>query len=154
MYFFLIVLLLVSFGISSFLFIQLNKQKANAEERFNSLQNKFLALEEKFILSQEHLDFKKNLELKWDALFQEMQVKLQEKLQSNTQEISGNLVQFKSEWLKNFTKELDEQYKKAVASIAFHTVEYKKTITKKRREFSKKNPAINPQKEIRSIDDE
>lgn len=52
-----------------------------------------------------------------------------------------------------FKKRLQAEYDKAVAAIDFDRVEYKKTITKKRREYSRRHKATKPQRDYRMIDD-
>lgn len=101
-------------------------------------------------LSQEQKEFKETLELKWKTAMEELEEELQKRLKKDTSGLKGMVESFK----KDFDKKVKEEYDKAVASIAFHTVEYKKTITKKRREYSRKNKATKPQKNHRTIDDE
>ncbi len=79
-------------------------------------------------LTVEQQEFKAALELKWKTAMEQQRAE--------------------------FAVKLAEEYKKATESIAFSTVEYKKTITKKRKETSRKTKATTPQKQHRSIDDE
>lgn len=96
--------------------------------------------------TEEMLAYKSQLDAKWKSAFAQQQKEFKVKAES----IQKELRQFQA----NFSGKLQEEYKKAVDSIAFHTVEYKKTITKKRKEFSRKNKATRPQRVWRSIDDE
>ncbi len=101
-------------------------------------------------LSEEQQEFKDTLELKWKTAMEELQEELQKRLKKDAPALKNAL----EKWKADFDKKLQDEYKKAVESIAFHTVEYKKTITKKRKQYSRKNKATKPQKQHRSIDDE
>lgn len=90
-------------------------------------------------LSQEQEDFKKDCENKL--------TKIVEKVVDN---YNSKITQLK----KDFEDKLSKSFKEACDKIDFTTVNYKKTITKKRREFARKNKALHPEEEYRSIDDE
>jgi hypothetical protein len=100
-------------------------------------------------LSEEQEAYKAKLESQWDKVFREMQDTIQQEMKLNGKEMQTAV----SEWKTKFMTLLDEEYKKACASIAFHTVEYKRTITKRRREVSRKTKA-QPQKQYRSLDED
>lgn len=100
--------------------------------------------------TKEQQEFKDTLELKWKTAMEELQEELQKRLKKDAPALKNAL----EKWKADFDKKLQDEYKKAVESIAFHTVEYKKTITKKRKQYSRKNKATKPQKQHRSIDDE
>jgi cell shape-determining protein MreC len=101
-------------------------------------------------LTVEQEEFKKTLELKWKTAMD----KLENNLRKQIEEDGGQLKKEVEKFKKDFGTKLTQEYQKAVESIAFNTVEYKKTITKKRKDFSRKHKATTAQKEHRSIDDE
>lgn len=86
------------------------------------------------------------------------QEKFKSKLESQWKKVVDDLKRAHDEQLAtykaNFDAKVKAEYEKAVESIAFHTVEYKKSITKKRKETSRKTKATKAAKEYRSIDDE
>ncbi len=82
-------------------------------------------------------------------LLTESEGHLAEALKNETVTMKTALEKFRSD----FDKKVKAEYDKAVESISFHTVEYKKTITKKRKEVSRKTKATKPQRGYRSIDE-
>ena len=63
------------------------------------------------------------------------------------------------QWVKNnrseFDKRLSDELNKACEKIKFNEIEYKKTITKKRKEYNRKNSAnAKPQRQHRYIDED
>jgi hypothetical protein len=96
-----------------------------------SISKKFksLELEKEKELAQGQKEFKKKIEKQYELLFQQAQ--------------------------KEFDEKLKQSYKIACDQIKFDEIEYKKTITKKRKDYTRKNGKnAKPQKIWRSIYDE
>ena len=101
-------------------------------------------------LTDEQKEFKEKLELKWQTAMDA----LTEELSASLKQDAGALKKQVDKYKNDFDGKVKAAYDKACDAINFHTVEYKKTITKKRKEFSRKNKALKKQQEHRSIDDE
>lgn len=105
----------------------------------DELINRLLVRTDPKELTYEQREFKDSLEAKWKKLVDQVHASYGSQLSKQKTE---------------FEEKIAAEYKKAVDAIDFHTVEYKKSITKKRKETSRKTKATKPQKDYRSIDDE
>lgn len=101
-------------------------------------------------LTQEQKEFKETLELKWKTAMEE----LTKTLTAAAKKDGAELKKLVEAARGDFDKKVEKAFEDAVAKIDFDKVEYKKTITKKRKEFSRSHKATNAQKTYRSIDDE
>lgn len=101
-------------------------------------------------LTQEQKEFKETLELKWKTAMEE----LTKTLTAAAKKDGAELKKLVESARGDFDKKVEKAFEDAVAKIDFDKVEYKKTITKKRKEFSRSHKATKAQKTFRSIDDE
>ena len=100
---------------------------------------------------QEKKDFKKSLKVKYEGLFQEAVDSVNKEL-SSVKKKANVLVDSNH---AEFQKKLELEFEKACAKISFSEIEYKKTITKKRQQFSRKNAKnAKPQRIWRYIDED
>lgn len=100
--------------------------------------------------TQEQKEFRESVELKWKTVVEDLMKDLKNQIKHDSSALSKQIEKYKDD----FDEKVRKAYEKACDSIAFHTVEYKKTITKKRKEHSRKNKATKSQQEHRTIDDE
>ena len=80
---------------------------------------------------------------------------ISEDLKKENQKLNSD----QEQWVKNnrseFDKRLSDELNKACEKIKFNEIEYKKTITKKRKEYNRKNSAnAKPQRQHRYIDED
>jgi len=119
-------------------------------DSFQQLSNKQLDLHkklekrieklEKIKLSKDQIQFKTELDKKYEDYYV-----------ATKQEFEKKLV----EQNNNFEKKLADEYEKACKSIKFDEIEYKKTITKKRKDYNAKNGKYaKPERKWRYIDEE
>lgn len=102
-------------------------------------------------LSQDQLDFRDKLQAQYSLLFQ----KIQDDFKAEVKAVKAEAVGTVSKAKVDFDKLLKTEFEKACEKIHFDEIEYKKTITKKRKEYSRKNShKAKPQKIWRSITDE
>ncbi|RTK97165.1 MAG: hypothetical protein EKK64_02060 [Neisseriaceae bacterium] len=100
---------------------------------------------------QSEEQFKKETENKYLNLFNKEAQLLKEKLKQE-EENNKKLIESKNEEFKN---QLQEKFEEAVQQIKFTEIEYKRTITKKRRQYNKENShKAKPQKIWRYINEE
>lgn len=102
-------------------------------------------------LSQDQLDYKDKLQAQYAVLFQ----KIQEDFKAEVKTVKSDAVGTVQKAKGDFDKLLKAEFEKACEKIKFDEIEYKKTITKKRKEYNRKNShKAKPQKIWRSIMDE
>ena len=101
-------------------------------------------------MTQEQLDFKTDLEKRWKTAMEKARTDLTEQLVLDKDKLKADVEKYKA----GFEAAVKKAYDEACAKIDFERVEYKKTITKKRREFSRSHKAVTPQRSFRSIDDQ
>lgn len=100
---------------------------------------------------QSEEQFKKETENKYLNLFNKEAQLLKERLKEE-EENNKKLIESKNEEFKN---QLQEKFEEAVQQIKFTEIEYKRTITKKRRQYNKENShKAKPQKIWRYINEE
>jgi len=91
-------------------------------------------------LSPDQMDFKDKIHTQYAVLFQKVQDDFLQKMKDSE---------------ANFAQLLKDSYETACNKIKFDEIEYKKTITKKRKEYNRKNShKAKPQRIWRSIMDE
>lgn len=86
-------------------------------------------------LTQEQIDYKDQLQAQYAVLFQ----KIESDLKKDLQEVKDSSKEAVKAAEKKFDDKLKSEYDKACEQIKFNEIEYKKTITKKRKEYSRKN---------------
>lgn len=127
---FLFLLLAISFCLIRFLFA-LQSRISKVESRYADQNSAF---------DRDRLEYKRNVELKYAEVFQEIKEKLNVEL---------------GDFGVEFNKNLKSEFDKACKKIKFDEIVYKKTITKKRQEFNRKNGAnAKPERIWRYIDEE
>ena len=113
-------------------------------------------------LSQEQIDYRDKLQLQYAVLFQQVQDRMAAELKTVKAEANDLVKKSRSEATDlvkksrvEFEAKLKEEFDKACEKIKFDEIEYKKTITKKRKEYSRKNGKnAKPQRIWRYIDEE
>lgn len=102
-------------------------------------------------LTQDQIDYRDKVHAQYATLFQ----KLEEDFKSEVKGVRGEAVNAVQKSRKDFEGLLKQEFDKACEKIAFDEIEYKKTITKKRRQFNRKNShRAKPAKIWRSISEE
>jgi hypothetical protein len=113
------------------------------DKRISELDAKCKKLEKRKAedkLTQDQIDYRDKVKEQYQILFEQV----------------TNLAKKQAESSKeDFEKLLKEEFEKACAAIKFNEIEYKKTITKKRAEFNRKNSKnAKPQRRWRYINEE
>lgn len=145
----LIIALFVTFGVITYLVSSRNKLGTRltlTEGTVAELQKKLNVM----ALNQEPNKLRREIEAQWQQTFKETQKDFEAKLQKIAADSLLRIDKCKA----SFDAEVQKKYKEACDSISFHTVEYKKTITKKRKQVSRKTPATKAQKIWRDIDED
>jgi len=102
-------------------------------------------------LSQDQIDYRDQLQAQYAVIFKQIEDNMKSNLKSARAETSDLVKKSRVE----FDKKLKDEFDKACEQIKFNEVEYKRTITKKRKEFSRKNAKnAKPQRVWRYIDEE
>jgi ABC-type phosphate transport system auxiliary subunit len=95
---------------------------------------------EKIKLTKDQVKFKEELDKQYEDYYVATKEQLAEKLSKQND---------------NFEKRLADEYEKACKSIKFNEIEYKKTITKKEKDYNAKNGKFaKPERKWRYIDEE
>lgn len=119
-----------------------------------ALEKKIAECEDRLLnveLTQDQIDFKEHLEEKYDLLFSQ----LEENVDVSILESKSNFKSLLETAYKDFDQKLKTKFSEACDQIKFDEIEYKKTITKKRKEYSRKNGKdAKPQRSWRYIDEE
>lgn len=119
---------------------------AQAISRINQLERR-----EKENLTQDQIDYRDKLQAQYAVLFKQIQDNMANDLKIARAE-TGDLVKKNR---ADFDAKLKTEFDKACEQIKFNEIEYKKTITKKRKEYSRKNAKnAKPQRVWRYIDEE
>jgi hypothetical protein len=119
---------------------------AQAIDRLNRIER-----EQKEKLTQDQIDYRDKLQAQYAVLFKQIQDNMENDLK-NARAETGDLVK-KSR--ADFEAKLKSEFEKACEQIKFNEIEYKRTITKKRKEYSRKNAKnAKPQRVWRYIDEE
>lgn len=119
---------------------------AQAISRINQLERR-----EKENLTQDQIDYRDKLQAQYAVLFKQIQDNMTNDLKIARAE-TGDLVKKNR---ADFDAKLKTEFDKACEQIKFNEIEYKKTITKKRKEYSRKNAKnAKPQRVWRYIDEE
>ena len=102
-------------------------------------------------LTQDQIDYRDKVQAQYAALFQ----KVEEDFKSEVKGVRAEAVNTVQKARKDFEGLLKQEFDKACDKIAFDEIEYKKTITKKRRQFNRKNShRAKPAKVWRSISED
>ena len=102
-------------------------------------------------LTQDQIDYRDKLQAQYAALFQQIQDNMDADLKIARAETTDLVKKSREE----FDTKLTAEFEKACEQIKFNEIEYKKTITKKRKEYSRKNSKnAKPQRVWRYIDEE
>ena len=102
-------------------------------------------------MTQDQAEYRDQLQAQYAALFKQIEDKMKNDLKTARTETSDLVKKSRAE----FDKKLKDEFKKACEQIKFSEIEYKRTITKKRKEFSRKNAKnAKPQRIWRYIDEE
>lgn len=140
-----LILILMVAGVCGWLFHGkrvLQRKVAVLESEHDILLDRIEQVEQvqKSELTQEQEEYRDSVHTQYAVLFQQM--KEQFAVAIKDQEA-------------NFKVELDKAFKKACEEINFSEIEYKRTITKKRKQFNRKNSKdAKPQRIWRYIDEE
>lgn len=119
---------------------------AQAINRINQLERR-----EKENLTQDQIDYSDKLQAQYAVLFQQIQDNMKVVLKTARAETSDLVKKSRVD----FETKLKAEFEKACDEIKFNEIEYKKTITKKRKEYSRKNTKnAKPQRIWRYIDEE
>jgi hypothetical protein len=140
--------------------VQVNQRVVATNQLFGNLDTKIDKTNKKVgeidkrttpgAMTKEQLDFKEDLEKRWKTTMEKARTDLAEQLVLDKDKLKADVEKYKA----GFEATVKKAYDEACAKIDFERVEYKKTITKKRREFSRSHKAVTPQRSFRSIDDE
>lgn len=102
-------------------------------------------------LTQDQVEFRDRIKAQYALLFEEVQRNMQSALTNSKSEALVSVEKTRAE----FDQKLKTEFDKACEGIKFDEIEYKKTITKKRKEYSRKNAhKAKPKRIWRSIDEE
>ena len=102
-------------------------------------------------LTQDQAEYRDQLQAQYAALFKQIEDNMKNDLKTARTETSDLVKKSRAE----FDKKLKDEFEKACEQIKFSEIEYKRTITKKRKEFSRKNAKnAKPQRIWRYIDEE
>lgn len=134
------------------------------QESLEAIQRTIEAMErrQQLELTQEQIDFKEKLQTQYAVLFRQVEEKLREDLKAIKDEAKDGVKGVKDaakDAVKKANSDFEATLKKAFddacEKIKFNEIEYKRTITKKRREYSRKNGKnAKPQRVWRYIDEE
>lgn len=123
------------------------------ESLANNLRDRLLSVErqQQESLSQDQLDYRDKVNAQYATLFK----KLEEDFKLEVKGVRAEAVGTIQKARKDFEGLLQAEFDKACEKIAFDEIEYKKTITKKRRQFNRKNShRAKPAKVWRSISED
>lgn len=153
-------LLAIAGGVLLWRLREANKAKAVLQQKLSVVESAVEALtirlsvvekQQKEELSQDQIDYRDKLQAQYAALFQQIQDAFKAEIKTVKAEAVGTVQKCRTD----FDKLLKTEFEKACEKIQFDEIEYKKTITKKRREYNRKNShKAKPQKIWRSITDE
>lgn len=116
------------------------QELSNKQDRLNEKLEKRIQKIEKIKLTKDQVKFKEELDKQYEDYYVATKEQLAEKLSKQND---------------NFEKRLADEYEKACKSIKFNEIEYKKTITKKRKDYNAKNGKFaKPERKWRYIDEE
>jgi len=102
-------------------------------------------------LSQEQIDYRDKLQTQYSVLYQQIRDGVKDELKS----LRSDATDLAKKKFADFDALVKAEFEKACAEIKFNEIEYKRTITKKRREYSRKNGKnAKPQRVWRYIDEE
>jgi len=102
-------------------------------------------------LTQDQIDYRDGLQAQYAVLFQQIQDNMKNDLKEARVETSELVKKSRAD----FDAKLKSEFEKACEQIKFNEIEYKRTITKKRKEYSRKNAKnAKPQRVWRYIDEE
>lgn len=119
---------------------------AQCVDRLNQMEN-----QQREDLTQDQIDYRDNLQAQYAVLFQQIQDNMKNDLKEARAETTDLVKKSRAE----FDTKLKTEFDKACEQIKFNEIEYKKTITKKRKEYSRKNSKnAKPQRVWRYIDEE
>jgi hypothetical protein len=117
------------------------------EKKLKECEDRLLNVE----LTQDQIDFKDKLEAKYDELFNQLKFNVDLAIFESKSSFKDLL----DKGQQKFDQDLKAKFNEACEKIKFDEIEYKKTITKKRKEFSRKNGKdAKPQRSWRYIDEE
>lgn len=116
------------------------QELSNKQDRLNEKLEKRIQKIEKIKLTKDQVKFKEELDKQYEDYYVATKEQLAEKLSKQND---------------NFEKRLADEYEKACKAIKFNEIEYKKTITKKRKDYNAKNGKFaKPERKWRYIDEE
>lgn len=102
-------------------------------------------------LTQDQIDYKKKVEAQYATLFDQ----IQKSVKTTRSEMSDLVASSLKKSREEFNDKLVDEFDKACEQIKFNEIEYKKTITKKRKDFSRKHGKdAKPRRIWRYIDEE
>jgi len=155
----LVVLLLAVAGLA-YSRIQLQASRNALQHKLSVVESALLAYEERLArveaaqeeeLTQDQAEYRDRLQAQYAALFKQIEDNMRNDLKTARAETSDLVKKSRAE----FDKKLKDEFEKACEQIKFNEIEYKKTITKKRKEFNRKNGKnAKPQRIWRYIDEE
>jgi ABC-type bacteriocin/lantibiotic exporter with double-glycine peptidase domain len=117
---------------------------------FENRLSKIQAIQEEE-LTQDQAEYRDQLQAQYAALFKQIEDNMKNDLKTARAETSDLVKKSRAE----FDKKLKDEFDTACEQIKFNEIEYKKTITKKRKEFNRKNShSAKPQRVWRYIDEE
>lgn len=102
-------------------------------------------------LSEEQIAWKDKLTKEYEEIFTEIKKELDDESKKNKQILIEKINNEKAK----FDKKVEDSFEKACQGIKFKEIVYKQTITKKRKEYNRKNSKnAKPQKTWRYLDEE
>jgi len=135
----------------------LKKQHKQASDTFQEFIDNYPKLYAEY--QKLHKDIKVNLEkiqtMKLSKTQKEYQKELDKQYLDHYSATKTDFAEKLEKQKKDFDAKLEEEYERACDAIKFNEIEYKKTITKKRKEYNRKNKYdAKPQRKWRYIDEE
>lgn len=102
-------------------------------------------------LTQDQAEYRDRLQKQYATLFKQIEINVASDLNEARSETTNLVKKSRAE----FDKKLKDEFEKAIEQIKFDEIEYKRTITKKRKEFNRKNSKnAKPERIWRYIDEE
>ena len=113
-------------------------------------------------LTQDQIDYRDQIKAQYAVLFAQVEKDVKKHVELSRAETSELVKKSRAETSdlvkksrEEFDKKLTDEFSKACEQIKFNEIEYKKTITKKRKDFSRKHGKdAKPQRVWRYIDEE
>lgn len=142
----IIAVILILVSILALFLIQMN---FTLQKKLSAVQSRISEFEQKYMLDQH--EFIQKLSQKYKDLYNEA-IEQAKKDKLKIDDFTGI---FLSKAISDFEAKIKQEFNIACENIRFDEIEYKKTITKKRKEYNRKHGKdANPQRIWRYIDEE